>query len=213
MTVVVKDDSLQIERLSLGPFGTNAYIVTCLKTKASVLVDAPAEADTLINKLEGTEISYILMTHNHMDHTGALKELHSRLGVPLAAHEADAADLPVKPDVYLNDGDTLSVGDLTIEVIHTPGHTPGCLCFRLGTCLLSGDTIFAGGPGKSWSPAGFQQIIESITMKIFTLPDDTQIFPGHGDSSVLKKERNEYAVFASKTHKPDLYGDIVWLTS
>jgi hydroxyacylglutathione hydrolase len=213
MTIEVKDDSLQIEKLSLGPYGTNAYIVTCLKTKASVLVDAPAKAKTIMEKLEGTEVKYILMTHNHMDHTGALVKLHSKLGVPLAAHEADAADLPVKPDMFLNDGDILSVGDLKMSVIHTPGHTPGCICFKVGKYLLSGDTIFNGGPGKSWSPADLKQVIESITTKIFTLPDDTQIFPGHGESTVLKTEKDAYAVFASKTHKPDLYGDIVWLTS
>lgn len=213
MTIIVKDNALQIERLTLGPYGTNAYIVTCLKTNAAVLVDAPAEANTLIQKLEGAEVKYILMTHNHPDHTGALKKLYSRLEVPLAAHEADAADLPVKPDIYLNGGDNLEVGNLNIEVIHTPGHTPGCLCFRVGKYLLSGDTIFDGGPGASWSPADLKQIIGSITTKVFTLPDDTQIFPGHGESTVLKKEKDEYAVFASKPHDPGLYGDIVWLTS
>jgi hydroxyacylglutathione hydrolase len=213
MVIAVKDDTIQIDKMSLGPFGTNCYIVTCLKTKASALVDAPAEADTIIEQLQGTEVKYILMTHNHMDHTGALAELHSRLGVPLAAHKSDSGRLPAKPDMFLADGETLSVGDLRIDVIHTPGHTPGCICFRLGNYLLSGDTIFNAGPGRTGSPAAFKKIIESITTKIFTLPDETQIFPGHGDSTVLKKEKDEYAVFASKTHSPDLCGDIVWLES
>jgi len=213
MTVVVKNDDIQIEKLPLGPFGTNAYIIVCQKTQDSVLIDAPAEADTLLENLKGANIKYILMTHNHMDHTGTLTELHSKLQVPLAVHEADATGLPEKPDILLNDGDTLTVGDLKIEVIHTPGHTPGGLCFRTGNYLMSGDTIFTGGPGKTRSPAALKQIIESITGKIFVLPDDTQIHPGHGESTILKKEKEEFAVFSSRNHDPDLCGDIVWLTS
>ncbi len=213
MVVVAKDDTLQIEKLQLGPFGTNAYIVVCQKTRDSVLVDTPAEANTILERLEGTNPRYILLTHNHMDHVGALSELHSRLKVPLAAHASDSGNLPSKPDMLLNDGDTISVGKLVIDVLHTPGHTPGSLCFKVGSYLISGDTIFTGGPGKSWSPAALKQIINSITEKIFVLPDDTQIYPGHGDSTVLKKEKDEFAVFSSRPHDPGLHGDIVWLKS
>jgi glyoxylase-like metal-dependent hydrolase (beta-lactamase superfamily II) len=142
-----------------------------------------------------------------------MAELRSELGVPIAAHESDAGHMPVKPDMFLNDGDILSVGNLEIRVIHTPGHTPGGLCFYVGKYLLAGDTIFKDGPGRTNSPAALKQVIESITGKIFTLPDDTQIFPGHGDSTTLKEEKEKYAVFASKSHDPNLCGDIVWLTS
>lgn len=213
MTTIVKDENVQIEKLPLGPFGTNAYIITCVDTRESVLIDAPAEADTIMKNLEGTSVKYILMTHHHFDHTGALTELHSKLGVPLAAHDADSGRLPDKPDMSLNDGDIIKLGNLEIEVIHTPGHTPGSVCFRTGKYLISGDTIFAAGPGKTGRPADLQQIIESLKAKIFTLPDDTQIFPGHGDATVLKKEKEEFAVFESKPHSPDLCGDVVWLTS
>jgi hydroxyacylglutathione hydrolase len=213
MAIIVKDDNIQVERMLLEPYGTNAYIITCLKTKASVLIDAPSEAETIIRKLKDTVVKYILLTHNHEDHTGALVELRKKLGVPLAAHQADSKKLPVQPDMFLKNGDILSVGELKLDVIHTPGHTPGCLCFRTGTYLFSGDTIFSSGPGRTFSPSGLKQIIQSITTKIFTLPDDTQIFPGHGKATVLKKERGEYALFALKEHKPNLYGDIVWLES
>lgn len=213
MATAVKDSNLQIEKMSLGPFGTNTYIITCLKTGESAVVDAPAEVAKIIEKLEGTTARYILMTHSHMDHTQALAELHGRLGVPVAACKADSKNLPVQPDLFLNGGDALKVGKLKIEVLHTPGHTPGGLCFRVGNYLLSGDTIFSAGPGRTGSPAALKQIIESITTKIFTLPDDMRIFPGHGDSTVLKKEKDEYAVFASRQHKPGLCGDIVWLES
>ena len=210
MTVMVRDDDVQIEKLELGSFGTNAYIVICRKTRDSAVVDAPAEADTIMARLQGTNPRYILLTHNHMDHTGALAELRSRLQVPLAAHSADSGNLPLMPERLLNDGDTISLGNLKLEVLHTPGHTPGSLCFRAGKYLLSGDTIFPGGPGRTWSPGAFQQIIKSITEKILVLPDDTRIYPGHGDATVLKKEKDEIAIFVSRSHDPELCGDVLW---
>lgn len=213
MVVVAKDDALQIERLELGPYGTNAYIVICQKTRDSVLIDTPAEASIILGRLEGTNPKYILMTHNHMDHLGALAELHSRLKVPLATHALDARKLPSTPEVLLSDGDTISVGNLKIEVLHTPGHTPGSLCFKIGRYLISGDTIFPGGPGKTGSPDALKQIIKSITEKMFVLPDDTQIYPGHGDATVLKKAKEEFAVFSSRPHNPNLCGDVLWLSS
>jgi len=213
MAVVAKDDTLQIESLVLGPFSTNAYIVVCRKTQQSVLIDTPAEAKTILEKLKGTNPAYILLTHNHMDHLGALSELHSELKVPLAAHASDSERLPITPEILLSDADEISVGDLILEVLHTPGHTPGSICFRIGGYLLSGDTIFSGGPGKTGTPADFKQITGSLTEKIFVLPDDTRIFPGHGESTVLKKEKEEFAVFSSRSHDSNLYGDVVWLSS
>jgi glyoxylase-like metal-dependent hydrolase (beta-lactamase superfamily II) len=213
MSVIVKNDSIQIERLSLGPFGTNSYLLICQKTGASVIVDAPGDAEKVLKLLEGTHPKYILMTHNHMDHVDALAALKSALNVPLAAHEDDAGGLPVKPEQFLNDGDTISFGEIQLKVLHTPGHTPGSLCFLTDSYLISGDTIFPGGPGKTWSPDDFKKIVESLTNKIFTLPDETQVYPGHGDATVLKKEKHEFEAFSSKPHDPDLCGDVVWLSS
>lgn len=213
MSVIVKNDSIQIERLSLGPFGTNSYLLICQKTGASVIVDAPGDAEKVLKLLEGTHPKYILMTHNHMDHVDALAALKSALNVPLAAHEDDAGGLPVKPEQFLNDGDTISFGEIQLKVLHTPGHTPGSLCFLTGSYLISGDTIFPGGPGKTWSPDDFKKIVESLRNKIFTLPDETQVYPGHGDATVLKKEKHEFEAFSSKPHDPDLCGDVVWLSS
>ena len=213
MSVIVKDDSIQIERLSLGPFGTNSYLLICQKAGASVIVDAPGDAEKVLKRLEGTHPKYILMTHNHMDHVDALAALKSALNVPLAAHEDDAGGLPVKPEQFLNDGDTISFGEIQLKVLHTPGHTPGSLCFLTDRYLISGDTIFPGGPGKTWSPDDFKKIVESLTNKIFTLPDETQVYPGHGDATVLKKEKHEFEAFSSKPHDPDLCGDVVWLSS
>lgn len=211
MTVVVEDDAIQIERLELGPFGTNAYIVCCRKTQDSILIDAPGEADVIIDRLKTTIPKYILLTHNHVDHIGALGRLRIELKIPLAAHAADTGNLAPPPEMLLEDGDVIRVGQLSLTVLHTPGHTPGSLCFRVVRYLISGDTVFPGGPGKTSSPDDFRQIVKSIKEKILVLPDDTQIYPGHGDSTVLKKERNEFAVFASKPGARDLYDDVLWL--
>ena len=213
MLVVVKDHDIQIEKLELGPFGTNAYIVVCQKTRDSVLIDTPADASTIMDRLKGTNPKYILLTHNHMDHLGAFSELRSRLKVPIAAYASDAKNLPSPPEMLLSDGDTISFGNIKLEVLHTPGHTPGSLCFKVSRYLISGDTIFPGGPGKTRSSADFRQIVKSITEKIFILPDDTEIYPGHGDSTVLKKEKAEFVVFYSRPHDPNLCGDVLWLSS
>jgi len=213
VVVVVKDYNIQIDRLELGPFGTNAYIVICQKTQDSVLIDAPAEEGIIMDRLKDTNPKYILLTHNHMDHLLALAALHSKLKVPLAAHALDAGNLPSPPEMLLTDGDTIPLGNLKLEVLHTPGHTPGSLCFKVGRYLISGDTIFPGGPGKTGSPAAFKQIIKSITEKILVLPDNTPIYPGHGQSTVVKKEKEEFDVFSARSHSPNLCGEILWLSS
>jgi len=213
MALVAKNEYIQIDGLTLGPFGTNSYIITCRLTRDSVLVDAPGEADEILKQLKVTNPRYILITHDHMDHLGALLELKSKLGIPVAVHRLDAKNLPSPPEMLLGDGDTVSFGNIELKVLHTPGHTSGSICFLTGKCLISGDTIFPGGPGKTQSPSHLSQIIESITSKIFLLPEDTQIYPGHGDSTILSKEKAEFAVFSSRPHDPNLCGDVLWLSS
>ena len=213
MGIIAKDGSLQIEKLALGPFGTNSYIITCRQTSDSVLVDAPAQASEILKRLKGTNPRYLLLTHTHMDHIGALSELKSELRIPAAVHPLDAKNLPLSPEILFADGDTISFGEIELKVLHTPGHTPGSVCFLRGKYLISGDTIFPGGPGKTQSPANLRQIIESITSKIFALPGDTYVFPGHGDSTVLEKEKAEFGVFSSRPNDPNLCGDVLWLSS
>ena len=130
-----------------------------------------------------------------MDHIGALSELKSKLRIPIGAHRLDAKGLPLRPDILLEDGEKVYCGNMSLKVLHTPGHTPGSLCFLIGKYLISGDTIFPGGPGKTESPADLKLIIESITSKIFVLPDDTEIYPGHGDSTLLRKEKKNLPSF------------------
>ena len=213
MTIIAQNEELVIHRLSLGPYGTNTYILVCTETHQSVVVDAPGGADEVMAALSGTTPKYILITHNHMDHTGALVRLRKDLGIPVAAHISDAEGLPLSPDINLKQGDHVTFGKIRLDVIQTPGHTAGSLCFYRAPYLISGDTLFPGGPGKTWSPAAFMQIISSLTQKIFTLPDDTQIYPGHGDGTTVGKAKEEYAVFKAKAHDPDLCGDVTWLAS
>jgi glyoxylase-like metal-dependent hydrolase (beta-lactamase superfamily II) len=118
-----------------------------------------------------------------------------------------------KIDRPLADGDRLAVGGLSLEVIHTPGHTPGSCCFLVGGYLIAGDTLFPGGPGHSNSPEELQENIASITERLYTLPGETFVLPGHGDNTTIERSREEYAVFASRPHAPDLHGDVLWESS
>jgi len=212
MMVAASNNGLQIEQLRLGPFGTNAYILLCPETRESAIVDAPAKADKIIERLKDTTPRYILLTHSHVDHIGAMTQLRQELKIPLAAHAADADVLSPPPEIMLEDGDTIEFGKIRMAVSHTPGLTPGGLCFITGGHLLSGDTLFPGGPGRTNTPADFARIVKSITEKIFTLDDNTQVYPGHGDPTTLKKEKDEFATFSSRPHRPDLCGDVLWLS-
>jgi glyoxylase-like metal-dependent hydrolase (beta-lactamase superfamily II) len=206
-------NSVRIHRMETAPYGTNAYMVTCASSQESVLVDAPGQADRILQELQGNRPRYILITHGHFDHTGALKELAARLKVPVAAHSADSGRLPHTSDIFLQDGDSLAVGDVSLEVLHTPGHTPGSLCFLVGDVLFSGDTLFPGGPGRTATPSDFQRILDSLTSKVFILPNKTRVLPGHGEPTILEKEKDEFAVFSRRTHSPGLCGDVLWLSS
>jgi glyoxylase-like metal-dependent hydrolase (beta-lactamase superfamily II) len=211
MIVVEKDDILRIERIETAPFGTNAYIVVCESTKESVLIEAPGDADKILDRLKDTIPSCILITHRHMDHTGALRRLKEELNVPVAAHTEDADQIPANAEMLLSDGNIVTFGNVTLEVLHTPGHTPGSICFLTGRYLIAGDSIFPGGPGKTGTPDDFRQIVASLKKKIFVLPDDVRIYPGHGEPTVLKKEKDEFAIFSSRSYAPNLCGDVLWL--
>jgi len=213
MATVIQNNEIRIDRLALGPYGTNAYIVVCQKTGESLVVDAPGEAGEISGGLKGTKPRYLLLTHDHFDHTGALDILRDQLQFPLATHLKNTFKLKTPPEILIEDGRHLSLGELTVAVIHTPGHTPGSLCFNMGKILFVGDTIFPGGPGRTNSAAEFRQILASITEKIFNLPADTVLFPGHGPETTVEKAKEEYAIFTSRPHEAGLCGDVLWLSS
>jgi len=213
MTVVAEDKKARIIRLQLGPWETNTYIVICLETNISAVVDAPAEANIIIGELKGTTPAYILLTHNHLDHIGALNELRNKLKVPLATHLSDSVNLNTPPEKSFKGGEKFVLGKLEITVLHTPGHTPGSLCFLLGSYLISGDTLFPGGPGNTRSSGDFKQIVGSIKDKLLILPENTYIFPGHGESTTLKKEKPGITAFMARSHSLGLHGDVLWKNS
>jgi len=213
MALVENTEHVLIERLELGPYGTNAYILKCKKTNQSVLIDAPGGFERIQETLGNTHLNYILMTHSHFDHTGALSRLKSSLDVKIASHASDVPQLPEEADLLLEDGDTISFGEIRLDVLHTPGHTPGSLCFLTPPILISGDTLFPGGPGKTGSPKDFLQIIKSLEEKLFPLPNETRVYPGHGDSTDILTEKQAFDRFTSRTHPPDLCGDVLWESS
>jgi len=181
---------IDVRCIRLGPLDNNVYIVVDRETRRGVVVDASDDASRIAREATGVQVSSILITHGDQDHVDALEDLARLLGVPVAAHPLDASRLPVKPDIELQDGMEIEVGALSLRVIHTPGHTPGSVCFYAPGYLLSGDTLFPGGPGNTYGDRRrFDQIIASIRDKLFVLPDDTQVLPGHGDPTTIGNER------------------------
>ena len=210
MAIVAENDNIRIERLRLGAFGTNAYILICQRTGDSVVIDAPGEAERVLKRLEGTNPKYILITHNHSDHIGALDELKAALKIPVGIHVSDSNNLSLSPEWLLQNNDVIEFGNVRLTVLHTPGHTEGSVCFHTDAFLLAGDTLFPDGPGKTWSADAFRQIIQSLTDTLFALPDDTLVFPGHGDSTDIGREKRASEVFLAKPRDPNVYGDVLW---
>ncbi|MBI4297401.1 MAG: MBL fold metallo-hydrolase [Chloroflexi bacterium] len=202
-----------IHKMTLGPFATNCYLVACPRTSHAALIDAPAEPEKILAEARGLELKYILMTHNHRDHIQALPQLIAALKVPVAAHPLDAPGLGVASDLALEDGHRVSLGDVTLEVMYTPGHTPGSLCFRFRKHLFSGDTLFPGGPGKTRTPQDLATILSSIQSHLLPLPDNIFVYPGHGDDTTLGQERPAIAAFLGRPRPPDLCGDVLWASS
>jgi len=208
--VLVDNNSLTLSRLETDPYGTNTYLLRCAKSGQCVLIDAPGNAETVIDELGDSRVQYILMTHAHMDHTMALEELIKLPGVSLAAHQGEIKALPVQADRLLEDGDLLHCGELEIKVIHTPGHTPGGLCYLVDGILLGGDTLFPGGPGKTASPENLSTLLASIKNKILTLPAQTVIYPGHGDPTTVAEQRPKVEAFLARGYDSNLHGDVTW---
>jgi len=121
--------------------------------------------------------------------------------------------IPSPADVELGDGDVIAFGQSSLTVLHTPGHTPGSVCFLIGGHLVAGDTLFTGGPGRTGSRQSFRQIVQSIESKIYTLPDGTLVHPGHGDGTTVGASKEEYSVFKRRRREREPYGDVLWESS
>jgi glyoxylase-like metal-dependent hydrolase (beta-lactamase superfamily II) len=188
---------LTIAKVAVGPMSNNAYLLRCPSTGEGLLIDAANETDRLREfiRLDGPPVSAILTTHQHRDHWESLAEIAQDAGAAVFAGEPDADALPVAVDQRLNNGDTLTVGDASVEIIALRGHTPGSVAVLYrdpeGTNhLFTGDSLFPGGVGRTTSPQDFTSLVDDVESRIFgALDDATWFYPGHGDDSTLGVER------------------------
>jgi glyoxylase-like metal-dependent hydrolase (beta-lactamase superfamily II) len=183
---------VKIETVTVGPLATNCYLVG--SGGGVVIVDPGAQARKLVAAVAGRPVEAVLLTHGHSDHAGAVDEVVSATGAPWfvsAADEALAAKYArTAPSGVLQDGEPLTFGSTTWEVLATPGHTPGSVCFHGPGVLFSGDTLFAGGVGRTDLAGGSTEaLFASLRDRILTLPDETAVYPGHGEATTIGRER------------------------
>lgn len=211
---VFEDPGVKIVKIGpIGQFANNSYLIIDPATNDAALIDMPAPGEDILAAIEAVNIKSIVLTHTHPDHIGGYDAIKGRLGVPVYCHPAETLMAAEKIDVPLNEGDELTIGTVVAKVIHTPGHSPGSICLLIGNRLLAGDTLFPGGPGRSRTPEAFRQVVKSINERLYVLPDDTAVHPGHGADTTISASKQEYAGFAARPHPADLCGDVLWASS
>ena len=196
-----------VKRVVVGPFASNCYIVGAESNREGIIIDPGDNAKEILRIVNdsGLDIKLIVLTHGHIDHTGAVKEVKEATGAEVAIHTDDAKSLqeqslarmfglsyppPPPPDRLLTDGDSIDIGDLHFSVLHTPGHTQGGICLLGGGVVFSGDTLFNYSIGRYDLPGGsYSQLMDSIHTKLMVLPDDTIVYPGHGPETTVGIER------------------------
>jgi len=203
--------SMKVIAMPVGELAANCYIAYCENTRKAAVIDPGADGQLILNRIryEGLDVERILLTHGHFDHIGAVKFLKEQMGAIVAIHSGDAQALTdagqnlsafmgepvvqVPPDVLLREGDIIAFGDERMEVLHTPGHSEGSVCFAVNgpvKAVFTGDTLFQGSIGRSDFPGGsYDQLIDSIRDKLLVLDDDYIIYPGHGARSTIGAER------------------------
>lgn len=186
---------LTVSKLAVGPMDNNTYLLRCSSSGAQILIDAAAEPDRIMDLVGADGLVAIITTHRHKDHWGALEHVRERTGAPVYAHEDDAEGIDVPVDVEVRGGDVITFGDSALSTIHLVGHTPGSLVLSYDDPtghhhLFTGDCLFPGGVGRTWSPGDFDTLYEGVVTKLFDRYDDeTWIYPGHGSDTILGNER------------------------
>jgi glyoxylase-like metal-dependent hydrolase (beta-lactamase superfamily II) len=190
------DGHLLLRKRSVEEMDNNVYVIGCTRTDEALLVDVAARPDRLIEALDGFTPLAAVQTHGHWDHVRAWDAIRDEHDIEVWGHAGDRSLFPRSVDRELSDGDVIEVGDLEVEVIHVPGHTEGSLLYLVQGAerphLLSGDTLFPGGPGNTFGSAeNHRRIMDGLEERIFgRLPDDTWVYPGHGDDTTLGAERS-----------------------
>lgn len=198
-----------VERIPVGIYAVNCYIVGCEKTKEAIVIDPGGDADSILVMLNnyGLTCKYIILTHAHGDHIGGLKQLKEQTNASILVHKQDEEllldasknlsaqmsmeNVEIKPNTLLEDNDIMNFGKYKFKIIHTPGHTPGGICILVDDILFTGDTLFAGSIGRSDLYGGStNQLMASIKGKLVDLDDNIKVLPGHGPSSTIKIEKN-----------------------
>ena len=197
--------NLIISKLAVDEqMSNNVYLLRCRATDEQLLVDAADDADAILSTVGPDGLRTVVTTHGHWDHHRALLAVVEATGAEVVAGAEDAGDLPVKVDRTVSDGDSITVGQCELEVVHLVGHTPGSIALLYddpaGTPhLFTGDSLFPGGVGKTWSEADFASLVDDVETKLFDrLPDETWFYPGHGDDSTLGAERPHLAEWRSR---------------
>lgn len=203
---------IELRTRQVGPWGMNTYALVCPETKESILFDPGADPDTLQKMLGDSTPIAIALTHTHHDHIGALDDMRQRLAVPLWANPGPhAGGMTLDADRWLEDGDTVQLGRHTLNIRYAPGHIDDQICFVIAddNRVIVGDTIFDGGPGKTWSSEGFQTTLNTLRTVVLPWSDNTICYPGHGPAFRLGDRRAAIEAFIAKDHGT-FYGDAEW---
>jgi glyoxylase-like metal-dependent hydrolase (beta-lactamase superfamily II) len=184
----------------------NAYLLRCTVTGEALLVDAAAEPEALLALIGDADLRTVVTTHGHWDHHRALPEVVAATGAVTVAGTADAADLPVPVQRTVEQGDTVTVGEQNLEVVHLRGHTPGSIALiwrgpaDAGVHVFTGDSLFPGGVGNTWKdPERFASLIDDVEERLFgTLPDEAWVYPGHGKDTTIGAERPHLAEWRAR---------------